>query len=149
MNITEQEWNDLLAQLPERERKVVLARFYEGKTWRTVGQIIGVSHERARKIGEKAIERLRLAINDNPIIRQRERLTIAIPKQTGWFVDNTRWRAVEKFEAFKKRMKRAVTVKVNNSWPQHIKYCGPIEVTLANGRKIKGNGIVEAKGHSI
>ena len=148
MKITEQEWNDLLTQLPERERRVVLARFYEGKTWRTVGQIIGVSHERARMIGEKAIERLRIAINDNPVIRKREPIVIPIPKQAGWFVENTRWRALEKFEFFKKRMKRAVTVKVGNAW-RHIKYCGPIEVTLANGRKIRGKGTVEAKGYSI
>ncbi len=149
MNITEQEWNDLMTQLPERERRVVLARYYEGKTWKTVGEIIGTSHERARQIGEKAIKTLRLAINDNPVIRERERFVIAIPEQTGWFVDNTRWRAVEKFKEFKKRMKRVLRVKVNNSWPQHLRYCGPIEVTLPNGRKVRGNGVVEAKGYSI
>ena len=148
VNITEQEWNDLLTQLPERERKVVLARFYEGKTWKTVGEIIGTSHERARQIGEKAIERLRLAINDNPVIRKRECFVIPIPKQTGWFLENARWRAVEKFEVFRKRMKRAVTVKVGSAW-RHIKYCGPIEVTLKNGRRIRGNGTIEAKGYAL
>ena len=148
MNITEQEWNDLLTQLPEREREVVLARFYEGKTWRTVGQIIGVSHERARMIGKKAMERLRIAINDNPVIRAR--VVIAIPQQTGWFVKlNAKAHGRIKYEEFRKRMKRTLIVKVNNSWPHRIKYFGPVEVTLLNGRKVRGNATVEATGYLI
>lgn len=48
-----------LAKLPERERRVLLARFFEDKTLEEIGSGLGVSRESARQIEFKALKTLR------------------------------------------------------------------------------------------
>lgn len=44
--------------LPERERRVIEERFFEGRTFRIVAVAIGLSPERIRQIQLKALRRL-------------------------------------------------------------------------------------------
>src|SRR5207302_392922 len=53
---------ELVAHLGTKDRKAVLLRFYEGRSFPEVGQALGVSEEAARKRVQRAIERLRDAL---------------------------------------------------------------------------------------
>jgi hypothetical protein len=98
VKITKEEWNDLLTHLPDRERQVVLERFFHGKTVETVGKILGVSAERARQILKNALHRLKKLIEDKAE-HPRKRLKLS----EGWFVDVSRAGGAAKYAAFAKR----------------------------------------------
>lgn len=51
-----------LASLDERHRFVVHARFYEERTWRAIGEELGVTEGRACQLGTEAHDRLRRAL---------------------------------------------------------------------------------------
>jgi RNA polymerase primary sigma factor len=63
VNLLRQEIMDVLDELPPRERRIICLRFGledgECHTFRDVGQIIGVTHERVRQLEASAIKRLR------------------------------------------------------------------------------------------
>jgi RNA polymerase primary sigma factor len=63
VNLLKQEILDVLDELPPRERRIICLRFGledgECHTFRDVGQIIGVTHERVRQLEASAIKRLR------------------------------------------------------------------------------------------
>jgi hypothetical protein len=142
MNITEHEWRDLLDQLSERERAAVLARFYEGKAWSTVGKMLRVTPEAARQIGDRAVKKLRGMINGTA----NERCVIALPKKSEWFNDRySQWQAMEHFARFTRRMQRVLVVKLRKQWPKGWRYAGPIVVTLPSGEQIHCTGIVEER----
>lgn len=146
MNITKTEWNDLLTHLPDRERKVVLERFFHGKTVETVGKILGVSAERARQILKNALHKLKRLLEDKAE-HPKKRLNLS----EGWFVDVSKAGGAAKYAAFAKRMKRQlgaddlIRVTPDPTWPGAITYWGPVKIVI--GRKtIKGIARIEAKG---
>ncbi len=147
MNITQQEWNDLLRQLSDNQREIILARFYEGKTFKAIGERIGVSRQGAEQACKKAVATLRLLMSETPLID--ERIVLIQKGKHGWFADHSSRAQRKRYEQFVKRMKRALIVKVNDSWPQRITYCGPITITLENRKTISGSGCIEAKGHYL
>lgn len=49
----------IISKLAPRTRKVVEARIYKQKNWRTIGQEINLSHERARSIYFSALENIK------------------------------------------------------------------------------------------
>ncbi len=51
-----------MAQLPEREREILLLRFYRGMTQVNTARIIGVSQVQVSRLERRAIEKLRLAL---------------------------------------------------------------------------------------
>lgn len=51
-----------IAQLPERERQVLLLRFYRGMTQVNTARVIGVSQVQVSRLERRAIEKLRLAL---------------------------------------------------------------------------------------
>lgn len=51
---------DAIHLLPDRELEVVVLRYFEDLSQREVGEILGVSREMARKIEARAIDRLKL-----------------------------------------------------------------------------------------
>ncbi len=51
--------DEAMDALPEADRNAVLLRFFEGKDLKTVGGVLGVSEEAARKRVARAVERLR------------------------------------------------------------------------------------------
>ncbi|MGO8675043.1 MAG: RNA polymerase sigma factor [Limisphaerales bacterium] len=51
--------DEAMDALPEADRNAVLLRFFEGKDLKTVGGVLGVSEEAARKRVGRAVERLR------------------------------------------------------------------------------------------
>jgi RNA polymerase primary sigma factor len=63
VNLLREEILDVLNELPPRERRIICLRFGledgECHTFRDVGQIIGVTHERVRQLEASAIKRLR------------------------------------------------------------------------------------------
>jgi hypothetical protein len=140
VKISENEWRDLLTQLTERERTAVLARYYEGKAWQTVGKMLGVTTEAARQVGNRAVKKLRGMINGTA----NERCVIALPKKAEWFGNQyNQWEAIRHFKAFSRRMERVLVVKLRKQWPKGWKYAGPIVVTLPSGEQIWCKGIVE------
>jgi hypothetical protein len=146
MNMSKPEWNDLLTHLPDKERQVVLERFFHGKTVETVGKILGVSAERARQILKNALHRLKKLIEDKAE-HPRKRISLA----EGWFVDVSKAGGTAKYAAFAKRMKRQIgaqkliRVTPDPTWPGAITYWGPVKIVI--GRKtIKGIAQIEAKG---
>ncbi|MGN6368005.1 MAG: RNA polymerase sigma factor [Phycisphaerae bacterium] len=50
---------EMVGKLREREREVVLLRFYRGKSYGEIGEALGISEEAARKRVSGAVERLR------------------------------------------------------------------------------------------
>jgi RNA polymerase primary sigma factor len=63
VNLLREDILDVLSELPPRERRIICLRFGledgECHTFRDVGQIIGVTHERVRQLEASAIKRLR------------------------------------------------------------------------------------------
>jgi hypothetical protein len=146
MNMSKPEWSDLLTHLPDKERQVVLERFFHGKTVETVGKILGVSAERARQILKNALHRLKKLIEDKAE-HPRKRISLA----EGWFVDVSKAGGTAKYAAFAKRMKRQIgaqkliRVTPDPTWPGAITYWGPVKIVI--GRKtIKCIAQIEAKG---
>lgn len=54
----------LLARLPDDERRVVALRFFEGKTQSEIAEVLGVSQMQISRILQRALRRLRDAIGD-------------------------------------------------------------------------------------
>lgn len=149
MIVTKEEWNDLLTHLPDREREVVLERFFYGKTIETVGKILGLSAERARQILKNALHRLKKLIEDKAE-HPKKRLNLS----EGWFVDVSKAGGASKYAAFAKRMRRQlgtdnlIRVTPDPTWPCAITYLGPVKIVI--GRKtIKGVARIEAKGSCL
>jgi hypothetical protein len=146
MNISKTEWNELLTHLPDRERQVVVERFFHGKTVQTVGKILGLSAERSRQILKNALHRLKKLIEDKAE-HPKKRLKLS----EGWFVDVSKAGGAAKYAAFAKRMKRQIgadnliRVTPDPTWPGAITYWGPVKIVI--GRKtIKGIAEIKAKG---
>jgi hypothetical protein len=146
VKITKEEWNDLLTHLPDRERQVVVERFFHGKTVETVGKILGLSAERSRQILKNALHRLKKLIEDKAE-HPKKRLKLS----EGWFVDVSKAGGAAKYAAFAKRMRRQIgaqkliRVTPDPTWPGAITYWGPVKIVI--GRKtIKGIAQIEAKG---
>lgn len=51
----------ITAKLPERDQRVIRARFYEGKTYQEIGKELKLTRERIRQIEPKAIRKLYLS----------------------------------------------------------------------------------------
>jgi len=146
VKITKEEWNDLLTHLPDRERQVVVERFFHGKTVQTVGKILGLSAERSRQILKNALHRLKKLIEDKAE-HPKKRLKLS----EGWFVDASKAGGAAKYAAFAKRMRRKIgaqkliRVTPDTTWPRVITYWGPVKIVI--GRKtIEGIARIEAKG---
>lgn len=60
--------NKHIADLPERWRKILYMRFWEGRTLQDIGNIIGLTRERIRQIEAKAIKRLQSTIRNSGVI---------------------------------------------------------------------------------
>jgi RNA polymerase sigma factor (sigma-70 family) len=50
---------EVMSKLAEPERDAVLLRFFEGKDFRTVGAMLGVSEEASRKRVTRSLDKLR------------------------------------------------------------------------------------------
>lgn len=144
MEMTQAEWNDLLNQLPQKEREAVLARFFHGKTMATVSDVLGVQPHRAQLLCKRALNRLRKLIEDDPKI-PFSRAALA-QKDQGWFIDRSNADAADKYREFKKRMRRQLRIEVASTWPRTITYWGPLTIRLENGKTIEGIASIEATG---
>ena len=51
--------DDILSRLTEREKEIILLRYFRGKTQSEIAKIIGVSQVQISRIEKKAIERIR------------------------------------------------------------------------------------------
>jgi len=59
--------DSVIARLDCRERDAILLRFFEGKSYREVGLVIGLNEEAARKRVDRALEKLRIYFARNGI----------------------------------------------------------------------------------
>ena len=55
-----------IAQLTERERQVILLRFYRGMTQDRASRLLGVSQVQVSRIERRAVEHLRRLMTDGP-----------------------------------------------------------------------------------
>ncbi len=56
---------EAVARLPERERTVILLRYYKGYTQQRAAQVVGVSQVQISRIERRAVERLRKELCDS------------------------------------------------------------------------------------
>ncbi|MCD8161131.1 MAG: SigB/SigF/SigG family RNA polymerase sigma factor [Clostridiales bacterium] len=56
---------EAVARLPERERTVILLRYYKGYTQQRAAQVVGVSQVQISRIERRAVERLRKELRDS------------------------------------------------------------------------------------
>ncbi len=55
---------EAVAQLPERERTVILLRYYKGYTQQRAARVVGVSQVQISRIERRAVERLRKLLRE-------------------------------------------------------------------------------------
>ena len=55
----------LIARLPERERRILSLRFYGNRTQTEIAQQLGISQMHVSRLLAKALERMRLLIDDD------------------------------------------------------------------------------------
>lgn len=51
--------DDAIDRLPEKDREVVMLRFYEGESFQSIGRLLGKSDDAAQKQATRAVEKLR------------------------------------------------------------------------------------------
>ncbi|HEV2473873.1 MAG TPA: sigma-70 family RNA polymerase sigma factor, partial [Chthonomonadales bacterium] len=56
---------DAVNQLPEREKRVVALYYYEGLTFREIGEVLGVSESRAYQLHGQATRRMQSLLGKN------------------------------------------------------------------------------------
>jgi len=56
---TKKHLKEIIQQLPEREKRVIILYYYEELTLREIGEILGLSESRVSQIHSKAIFHLR------------------------------------------------------------------------------------------
>jgi RNA polymerase sigma factor (sigma-70 family) len=60
--------DDAIGNLPEKDRKAILCRFFEGKSLAEVGQILGTTEDGAHKRVVRAVEKLRVHFHRRGIV---------------------------------------------------------------------------------
>ena len=60
-----QKLNEALTELPERQRAVIVLRFYRDKTLREIGELLGISENTAASCYRYGIEKLRQVMMDD------------------------------------------------------------------------------------
>ena len=55
--------DDILSRLTQREREIIVLRYFRGKTQAEIAKVIGVSQVQVSRIEKKAIERIQNEIS--------------------------------------------------------------------------------------
>lgn len=75
--------DEALQGLAEREREAILLRFFEGRAFAEIGNVLAVSEDAARMRVDRALERLRGILRKNGITSTAAVLEAALSTQTG------------------------------------------------------------------